>query len=138
MADEAPPVVRVLKFLAGFVSGLMIVPVILLIAVVIIVFQRPPADTRPPAVLEIAGKDITSAGAASLDVDSVANRLHQACRDGCDDIRLSDQLHDVSAIRVLRADGTCVTCRKVGPYEAASRHWTVGGERLEIVNGGAP
>jgi hypothetical protein len=142
MAGEATrvaPVLRVLKFVAGFVSGLLLVPMGLAIVLLIIVLQRAPTDTRPPAVLESAGKDISSAGGATLDVDSGgASQLHQVCRDGCDDIRLSDKQHDVSAIRVLRSDGTCVACRKVGLYEASSRRWTVRGERLAIVNGSAP
>ncbi|MEO8113914.1 MAG: hypothetical protein ABI655_06010 [Phenylobacterium sp.] len=136
---------RVLQFAGGFFAGVVLVPVGILAALAVVILTTallPSKKSGPaePLVLTTTGADISQVGGSVIEVRSQGGQLRQACRDVCDDLRLEDQRGELEAVRVLDAQGRCITCQDLNqPYRTAptARRWSVSGRPSLSVVGAA-
>lgn len=130
---------QVFRFVGGLAVGLMAVPmsVALLVLAVILLFRGAEDSVNPYAAfdLQFVGQDISRAGGTSLVVHRSGDRLHQRCRDICDDVAMKEIVgRQLDRLEVLGPNQVCILCRD--DIGAGSQTWLVEGERrLSLVRG---
>lgn len=132
---------RVVRFVAGVASGLLVLPVLgafglgatYATAMVGDVFARSPSPSPRPW-LEVRGGDVSAAGAARIVLKDDQRLLRIDCRDGCDDV--VETSGPPLRVEVLTAAGACVLCQnQKDGWGRRLKTWLVHGRPLKIEEG---
>jgi len=106
---------RVLRFLGGFLTGLLAIPAIVvggfaLLLLVSMAAERPTPKSGPAPAFAISGRDVSRAGGVTVTWARSDEVTRQRCRGVCDDLMFG--FDEAKAIEVLDAKGRCIVCRR--------------------------
>lgn len=129
---------RVVRFAGGFLSGLLMLPLLGLVGLVgayvlsLIGHQiySTPADTN---WVVVRGADLSASGATTVDVKWKFKEARMTCRDACDD--LVDMETPATRLEIRDARGDCIVCREQGRWPWWIKHqnaWVVSGRPLSV------
>jgi hypothetical protein len=132
----------VLNFAGGYFAGLVLAPLAIGLALAVVIaavmfWPQKQTAASPRFLLAAAGRDISRAGGAVIQVRRSTDEVRQDCRDACDDLRLEGGRGALKAIRILDARGNCVSCQDMSSaYGARAARWRISGSQHLSIQGG--
>lgn len=129
---------RLLRFAAGLVAGVLLVPFLAVVGVVGMTatttigdWLGPEPPTRP--WVEVLGRDVSAAGGVRVVLSDEHQVLRLDCREACDD--LVEVGGPVRRLDVRNATGECIACRQregSSWWKTRWKTWLVRGRPLGV------
>lgn len=134
---------RTVRFAGGFLSGILVLPVLGLLGLAamlawVFAVDSLPSRTMADPWVEVRGADLSAAGAASVTVETETDTLRVDCRGGCDDLVADNQR--ARRLQIRNAQGECIACSEQGAlpwFLKPPKTWRAEGLPLAIREGGA-
>lgn len=124
------------RLAGGFLVGFLAVPLVgypTMTAMQASGMVRVPGAGR--ASLELAGRDVSLAGAVAIEAQRVGDRVRLDCRGACDDLRLERiGSPGLLEVRALDEHGICVVCEKPTATRSMEERWRLAGRPLALVH----